>query len=81
MKLTVQTRSRDFTLHAPNCLLLNRFSFWVLKRVLGRQVPNLRRLRFRQVRPLVRAIRFYAKRQEALLTVTKPDDTRIWLYL
>ncbi len=72
---------RKITFFLPNCIVFNHLSFAVLKHVLKKNDPQFKKLKYKQIKPLVKTVKSYSGGEKFCFLEVRNRDNEFYMYI
>ena len=79
MKVTFPVNQKTKCIKIPNALILNRFTFWILKLIFGLRFYPFLKVRYKHIKPVLKMAKSYNDFEIVSVKSRQGDEVRILL--
>lgn len=79
MKIVFPTNEKIRCIKIPNCLIVNRLSFGILKLILAFKIPRIFRIKYKLIKPFIKTANQYKNFEIVSVKTRQGEDVRIFL--
>lgn len=79
MKVTFPVNQKTKCIKIPNALILNRFTFWIIKLIFRRYFNPLMKIKYKHIKPIFKKAKSYNDFEIVNVKSRQGDEVRILL--